>query len=351
MVSDLDSLARGFAVGAFAVVALGVWRSGLRGDARWATLLVCLSAAAWTLTESERTAAALGGSQVLAVLAFPVAALFCLFAGVVFDDRRVTPLRLAPAALFIGLGLALGVVSGAARERLGIVFNGAAALFCLHAALVILRGWRGDLVESRRSMRAVILGFAALFAAAQGVMAVLLAFDPGGPWRVFSVQQVYAAAIVALLALAMGGLFLEGRAPLFAAARPAAPTEDARLAAANAILLAKLDALMDQGRWREMNLTVGGLAAELGAPEHQLRRLINAGLGHRNFAEFLNAYRVRAAQARLGDPQDARTTIAAIAFDVGYGSLSPFNRAFRDATGQTPKAWRQGALAGLKQAE
>jgi AraC family transcriptional regulator len=33
-----------------------------------------------------------------------------------------------------------------------------------------------------------------------------------------------------------------------------------------------------------------------------------------------------------------------IAFDLGYGSLSTFNRAFRRATGATPTVWRRAAL-------
>ena len=38
----------------------------------------------------------------------------------------------------------------------------------------------------------------------------------------------------------------------------------------------------------------------------------------------------------------------AIAFDLGYGSLGPFNRAFRAATEVTPTEWRRQALACSK---
>ena len=53
----------------------------------------------------------------------------------------------------------------------------------------------------------------------------------------------------------------------------------------------------------------------------------------------------KAAKARLSDPAEARTTVAAIAFDLGYGSLGPFNRAFRSVTDLTPTEWRRRALA------
>ena len=36
--------------------------------------------------------------------------------------------------------------------------------------------------------------------------------------------------------------------------------------------------------------------------------------------------------------------MATIAFDLGYGSLGPFNRAFRAATGAAPTEWRRQAL-------
>jgi len=103
--------------------------------------------------------------------------------------------------------------------------------------------------------------------------------------------------------------------------------------------------------WRRERLTIGQLAQDLGMPEHRLRRLINGRLGYRNFADFLNARRVEAAKQRLANPNFARTTVAVIAFDLGYGSLGHFNRAFRAATGATPTEWRRRALAEAASAD
>jgi AraC-like DNA-binding protein len=72
--------------------------------------------------------------------------------------------------------------------------------------------------------------------------------------------------------------------------------------------------------------------------------LINDHSGHRNFAAFVNARRIDAAKRRLADPAHARTTVAAIAFELGFGSLGPFNRAFKEATGKTPTEWRRETL-------
>jgi AraC-like DNA-binding protein len=147
-----------------------------------------------------------------------------------------------------------------------------------------------------------------------------------------------------LLALALGLAFLQARSAVFGIQRRE-PAADLRAEAADRLLVEKLDRLMTAEGWRREGLTIGRLAAELDVQEHRLRRLINQRLGHRNFTDFVNGHRIEAAKRRLGDPAEARTTVASIAFDLGYGSLGPFNRAFRAATGATPTEWRRQALA------
>jgi AraC-like DNA-binding protein len=96
--------------------------------------------------------------------------------------------------------------------------------------------------------------------------------------------------------------------------------------------------------YRDESLTVAGLAAQLGEPEYRLRRIVNGALGHRNFAAFLNGYRLAEVKAALADPDQRDVPILTIALDAGFGSLGPFNRAFREAVGMTPSAWRAGRL-------
>lgn len=340
----LDSLVRGVAVGALSLTGFSVWRGDLRRDARVSTLLACLSAAAWVLTESDVTWAALNRFPLLLAMAFPVAGLFWLFVATVFEDRRLTAAAFAPAVLFVVGGYAATLSSDAVAHVIGAIFNLGASVLCLHAAVMVGRGWRNDLVESRRTLRAAILGFVALFAAVQGAMGVIFWLDPGASWPMPGASQVAIAAIVAAISLAMGVLFLQGRAPLFGPLRPVEALDDPRAVTADRNLLARLEAAMAQGAWRSEGLTIGILAADLATPEHRLRRLINSRLGHRNFADFVNGYRIAAAKDRLADPAQAESTIAAIAFDLGFGSLSPFNRAFRTTTGSTPTQWRATAL-------
>lgn len=115
-------------------------------------------------------------------------------------------------------------------------------------------------------------------------------------------------------------------------------------------LYADLRKLMEETRvYREPALTIELLAARLSTPTHRLRALINGGLGFRNFAAFINGYRLAHARTVLGDAQRARDTVLSIAFEAGFASLQTFNRVFRDAEGVTPTAFRADALMRASQ--
>jgi AraC-like DNA-binding protein len=96
--------------------------------------------------------------------------------------------------------------------------------------------------------------------------------------------------------------------------------------------------------WRDEGLTIAKLAAQLGEQEYRLRRTINGQLGHRNFSAFLNGYRIAEVKSALADPAQRGVPIITIALDAGFGSLGPFNRAFREAEGMTPSEFRARAL-------
>jgi AraC-like DNA-binding protein len=112
-------------------------------------------------------------------------------------------------------------------------------------------------------------------------------------------------------------------------------------------LAVRLKAYMhDERPYRDEGLTIAALAGRLSEQEYRLRRLINRSLGHRNFAQFLNGYRLDEVRGALADPAQREVPILTIALDAGFGSLGPFNRAFRDAEGMTPSEYRSRALSG-----
>src|SRR5204863_6104559 len=82
------------------------------------------------------------------------------------------------------------------------------------------------------------------------------------------------------------------------------------------------------------------LAAELRTQEYLLRRAINKHLGYRNFNDFLHDYRLQEAARRLESASDRALPVLTIALDCGYGSIGPFNRAFKARFGVTPTQYR-----------
>ena len=55
-------------------------------------------------------------------------------------------------------------------------------------------------------------------------------------------------------------------------------------------------------------------------------------------------HRIAAAKTRLADPGEARVSISTIAYDIGFASLGPFNRAFKEEAGVSPSEWRRKML-------
>lgn len=340
----IDMFVRGIAVGAMGVTGLALLSSGLSRQIRLTAGLLTLSIACWLITESHTLWSAFGYFYPLTIPAYPVGAVFWLFVITVFDDKPIAPLSWAPAGLLLVSGFICELMPAAERAPVWAARNIFSGLLLAHAAYAIVRGWSGDLLEQRRRLRAPVLGFAAFFGLTNVLIALANRLDPHEDWLLWTAGWPYGGAVFAAIVVAAAAVFLQARSAVFGRIRRETSTSDARAEAAERVLAGKLNTLMSDGAWRREGLTIGALARDLGEPEHRLRRLINQRLGHRNFADFVNGYRIEAAKARLGDPTEARTTVAAIAFDLGFGSLGPFNRAFRAATGATPTEWRRQAL-------
>lgn len=344
----IEVLLRGMAVGAVLATGLGLLRSGRVGAARWVGAVFCLSVAAFGLhSGGEETRALMVLNAPIWLLSIAGTAWFWLFAVTLFEDRRVTWERLTPIALMMMVATVGAILPSPAANGVWIVHNLLEVALVLHVVRIIWRSWGGDLVEARRSLRGPFMVVVAVYCIILSGFEIgdALGFRPAwGP--------LAQAASLAAITLAGAMTFLQGRPDLFENAPRAGGAGVDAISAQDRPTLARLQALMaETDLWRREGLTIGALAAEVGAPEHRLRRLINGGLGFRNFADFLNARRIEAAKAALAAPDNARASISALAFDLGYASLGPFNRAFKDATGLTPSAWRLQALAGSPDSE
>jgi AraC-like DNA-binding protein len=340
--NSLELIFRGVAIGALVATAAGLWRGGKGHSARLAGVLFSLSVIAYALQSSAYSRAAIGPFEpIVHFMALGGTGLFWLFILALFDDRAISPQMLSPFAGLTALGLFGWLGPRDLQPSIWIAHNLIEVGFAIHALFVIVRSWRGDLVEARRRLRGPFLAAVTLF------VVVLAGFEIGESFGVEADwYELVGAMALALFCVAGAIVFLQAQPALFGAATPAAPATSAP-DAGDQHSLSRLEEVMGKGEaWRREGLTIGSLAEEVGVPEHRLRRLINDHLGHRNFAAFVNVYRVGAAKQRLADPATARTPISAIVFELGFASLGPFNRAFKEATGQTPSEWRKAQLGG-----
>jgi AraC-like DNA-binding protein len=237
-------------------------------------------------------------------------------------------------------------------------------VFLALALYAIFSNWRDDLVASRRVLRLWLCGGLGLT-----ILLIILAREvlfAGEPW-LDTAQYVITAVVgmginLLLLRIQPGELDPISRQPVAAVALPAAASDSLPVASPNppevwddsrdgavveaskewaAELSAVTQRVESKFLYREWGLTIGKLAAEMDLPEHRLRRLINSGLGYRNFNDFLNQYRIEEATQRLADPKQARIPVLTIALEAGFRSLSTFNKAFKDIHQETPTSFRK----------
>ena len=85
-------------------------------------------------------------------------------------------------------------------------------------------------------------------------------------------------------------------------------------------------------------LTLRTLAAQIDLSERKLSTILNEGLGT-SFYDYVNAYRVQEAKARLTADDAANYSISGIGELCGFNSKSTFFRIFKKATGLSPGAY------------
>ena len=333
----LDNAVRLAAAGAFLMMGTAILASRPRQPVAWVGPVFFLAAAGHALTNCAMLRVG-GDVEPLVTIAWALGALgvgfFWLFVLALFEDEtRAPPWRVAVVTAQFALGW-IGRYSPDPVDTIAwTAFHLMSFAMLAMAFAVIWRSARDDLVEPRRRLRAPMM------AAAAGYILLIAVTDLGSTYGV-SIHGLRLVGGVTLLVLALAAAAVLMRLDPVLVASPgkvrgaAAETPDAGA-------LARLYRAMDEEEvWRREDLTIGVLADHVGLPQHRLRRLINGELGHRNFAAFVNARRIAAAKDALRDPAQARTSVSTIAYDLGFGSLGPFNRAFKDATGVTPPAWR-----------
>jgi len=288
----------------------------------------------------------------LGAIGFPFA--FWRLARVVLeDDARI------PEIAWGGLGVLW--ISGvlAASEYLEVpngwrvAFAGAnkiAAFGFIGAALYTAwRSWDGDLVEPRRRLRWALVGYLGAYGLIILVGEVYLLGERPPAWLdTLNVAMIDASMLVTLAYLVHPRS--EAMETLFAPAPEIVPEPQCEdpgeeppsvVLADDAPLLERLQGLMEEQKlYRDPDLSVRAVSDRMAVPEYVLRRLIHERLGLRNFAAFVNDWRLREVKQRLEDPTLDRRPILTLALEAGFGSIGPFNRTFRERYGTTPTEFR-----------
>ncbi|MEX0740451.1 MAG: helix-turn-helix transcriptional regulator [Pseudohongiella sp.] len=211
-----------------------------------------------------------------------------------------------------------------------------------HVVYMACRGRDGDLIESRRQVR---VPFAIGMGSIVGLIIGTGFFWLGSP----QLDSLYFLVVfVLILSVNLAMFRFQNEAPHLIqtaadAPTPKAPVQDNGdiVSRQDQVLIDRiLKAMQEERLYAESGLTIGDLAAKVSVQEYRLRRLINQSLHYRNFNQFLNHYRIEEAARRLLDPAEEHIPISSIALDVGYASLSSFNKAFKDTHGVTPSTWR-----------
>jgi AraC-like DNA-binding protein/uncharacterized membrane protein (DUF373 family) len=322
-----------------------------RDQTPWLGALSAAAVAAFVVTSTRGAEAWLGTWQYpLTALCVAKAALFWLFArGLFSEEFRLRGTHVAIVGVTVAYGLWQQLVFNpmatyglaTAWERL------AAAGFELWVLVLVLltlteayRGLAVDLVERRRRMRILfVAGVSAFLAAAVIVQTYNLIQSTNTP----DLLVLANLALIATAGFAALWNLVQLRDASWLEPEPAKATPAELTPIEQQFLSSLKSQIEDRHVYREERLTIGSLAERLGTREQVLRRVINRGLGYRNFNDFLHACRIREACEHLRRAEEARLPVLSIALGVGYGSIGPFNRAFKARMGMTPTRFRQSA--------
>ena len=121
--------------------------------------------------------------------------------------------------------------------------------------------------------------------------------------------------------------------------------EAANIVTDRGVKAARLRAILAEvaRRFSDPDFDLDNVAGALGLSRRYVQKLLDEGTG-KSFTEHIAGRRLERAFAMLTDPRHLRLGIIDIAFAVGFGDVSHFNRMFRRRFGETPSAVRAASI-------
>jgi AraC-like DNA-binding protein len=187
-------------------------------------------------------------------------------------------------------------------------------------------------VTQARNGVAALLAFSA-------VVDTIVAFGMASGHGAIATSAV--AAMMSIMLAGLAALFLAragGTVPADvtepvpqAASMPAANTEE------DETILAAVDSLLEEGLYRDYDLTLQRLARRVRIPARKISEAINRRR-RQTVTDLVNGYRVREAMRLL---RETELPVTQVMLESGFQTKSNFNRAFMDIAGQTPSEYRR----------
>jgi AraC-like DNA-binding protein len=101
-----------------------------------------------------------------------------------------------------------------------------------------------------------------------------------------------------------------------------------------------LGLLQHEKAYEDPELSLTQVAKQLQTNPSVISMAVNKGFGL-NFNDFVNQFRIERVKQMLEQGEHKKQTLLGIAFECGFNSKATFNRAFKKATGLSPKEWIQ----------
>jgi AraC-like DNA-binding protein len=209
--------------------------------------------------------------------------------------------------------------------------------FSAHAMLLALHHFSNEIAEPRRNLRVAFvlsMGLLVSLIVASGFLAFLPEIG-----HIFFISVIFIHAL--FFNMFIFRLHEESIHLTAPGERVAPPNIRTFYSRSDKTFYGQLNATLERDLlYASPGLTIKTLADAMQVREYMLRRFINQKLGYRNFNQFLNEFRVGKAIEILKENGENSAKISSIALDVGYASLSSFNKAFKELQGITPSVYR-----------
>jgi len=258
-------------------------------------------------------------------------------------ERETWPLLIVAGLIVSGVLLDLYDGSRGTAGLAGYIYGTASSVHSLLSSTVLLLtlveaclGYRSDLPQRERRFR---IGFVTGYSSLLAVAVLWLNGAPEGSWA----EQVSAQIKMLCAILAIGlGIWSWRFRRLHPLPRPKRrQRRTIKVSSEDQALADRIMQRLEREKlYLEPDLKLADFSRRIGETSHRVSASITGVLGFPNFNALINQFRINAAKQELQSPETREKSILAIAFDVGFSSIGPFNRAFKRETGTTPSAFR-----------